>query len=143
MTYAALEAVLRLYLHPERLREDLPTLRLLSRDREAIAAQARRVAPAVAARLEGRARVTVADCSSQIGSGALPVETLPSAALVLTPEGGRRRGGRCERLAETLRGLPTPVIGRIGGDALWLDLRTLEDEAGFLASFAGVSPETA
>ena len=143
MTYAALEAVLRLYLHPERLREELPTLRLLTRDRAAIAAQAQRLAPAVAERLAGRARVTVAACSSQIGSGALPVDTLPSAALVLTPEaraepGRRGAGGRCERLAESLRGLPVPVIGRIGGDALLLDLRTLEDEAGFLDSLAAL-----
>ncbi|MDP4023447.1 L-seryl-tRNA(Sec) selenium transferase [Methylobacterium sp. NEAU 140] len=138
MTYAALEACLRLYLHPERLREALPTLRLLTRERAEIAAQARRLAPAVAAHLAGRASVAVADCTSQIGSGALPVETLPSAALVLTPEpaggGPRGAGGRCRRLAEALRGLPVPVIGRISDDAVVLDLRTLEDEAGLLDS---------
>ncbi len=145
MTYAALEAVLRLYLYPERLREDLPTLRLLSRDQAQIVAQAQRLAPLVAARLEGHASVSVAACSSQIGSGALPVETLPSAALVLSPEGGagagrRGAGGRCERLAATLRGLPVPVIGRISGDTIVFDLRTLEDEAGFLASLAACAP---
>ncbi|WP_342107000.1 L-seryl-tRNA(Sec) selenium transferase [Methylobacterium sp. SI9] len=144
MTYAALEAVLRLYLHPERLAEELPTLRLLTRDRAAIAAQAERLAPAVAQRLAGWAQVSVTDCISQIGSGALPVETLPSAALVLTPdaEGGATRrgaGGRCKRLAERLRGLPVPVIGRISGDVILLDVRTLEDEAGFLGSLDAVT----
>ncbi|SFD79706.1 L-seryl-tRNA(Sec) selenium transferase [Methylobacterium sp. 13MFTsu3.1M2] len=142
MTYAALEAVLRLYLHPERLRADLPTLRLLTRDRDSIAAQAERLAPAVAERLAGRAAVTVAECISQIGSGALPVETLPSAALVLTPASADSRGagGRCRRLAEELRRLPVPVIGRISDDAVRLDLRTLEDEAGFLDSLAALPP---
>jgi L-seryl-tRNA(Ser) seleniumtransferase len=144
MTYAALEAVLRLYLHPERLDEELPTLRLLTRDRAAIAGQAERLAPAAAARLSGWATVSVAACISQIGSGALPVETLPSAALVLTPDLGgegirRGAGGRCKRLAERLRGLPVPVIGRISGDAIVLDLRTLEDEAGFLDSLAAIA----
>jgi len=144
MTYAALEAVLRLYLHPERLAEELPTLRLLTRERAAIAAQAARLAPAVAERLAGWATVAVMDCISQIGSGALPVETLPSAALVLTPEaaggGSARRGagGRCKRLAERLRDLPVPVIGRIQDDAILLDLRTLEDEAGLLDSLASL-----
>ncbi|MCJ2097199.1 L-seryl-tRNA(Sec) selenium transferase [Methylobacterium sp. J-072] len=142
MTYAALEAVLRLYLHPERLAEELPTLRLLTRPCAAIDAQARALAPAVAERLSGWANVSVAECISQIGSGALPVETLPSAALVLVPEaGGARRGGggRCKRLAERLRGLPVPVIGRISGDAVVLDLRTLEDEAGLLDSLSNMS----
>ena len=142
MTYAALEAVLRLYLHPERLTEELPTLRLLTRPRTAIDAQARAIAPAVADLVSGWATVSVGDCISQIGSGALPVETLPSAALVLAPEGegGRRgAGGRCKRLAERLRGLPVPVIGRISGDAIVLDLRTLEDEAGFLDSLSNLS----
>ncbi len=142
MTYAALEAVLRLYLHPERLRAELPTLRLLTRDRDSIAAQAERLAPAVAERLAGRAAVTVAECISQIGSGALPVETLPSAALVLTPAsaGSRGAGGRCRRLAEELRRLPVPMIGRISDEAVRLDLRTLEDEAGFLDSLAALPP---
>ncbi|MET0367901.1 MAG: L-seryl-tRNA(Sec) selenium transferase, partial [Methylobacterium sp.] len=141
MTYAALEAVLRLYLHPERLREELPTLRLLTRERADIAAQAERLAPEVAERLKGRAGVAVAETMSQIGSGALPVETLPSAALVLTPEAeGRSRGtgGRCRRLAERLRGAPVPIIGRIKDDTVLLDLRTLEDERGFLDSLAAL-----
>ena len=137
MTYAALEATLRLYLHPERLAETLPTLRLLTRPRDAIAAQAARLEPAVAARLAGRATVTRIACASQIGSGALPVETLPSAGLALAPPegaGGRRAGGWCRRLAGALRALPVPIIGRTEGDAVRLDLRTLEDEAGFLES---------
>jgi L-seryl-tRNA(Ser) seleniumtransferase len=142
MTYAALEAVLRLYLHPERLRDELPTLRLLTREQGDIAAQARRLAPAVSQRVAGHAEVSVADCVSQIGSGALPVESLPSAALVLTPageKGGKRgAGGRCRRLAETLRRLPVPVIGRISEDTIVLDLRTLEDETGWLDSLSAL-----
>ena len=138
MTYAALEATLRLYLHPERLAQRLPTLRLLTREAGAITAQAHRLAPRVAERLAGRAEVTVLACMSQIGSGALPVETLPSACLALTQpvaEAGRRGAGAWpKRLAAALRALPVPVIGRIAEGGLRLDLRTLEDEAGLLAS---------
>lgn len=143
MTYAALEAVLRLYLHPERLRERLPSLRLLTRPQPEIEAQARRLLAPFAARLAGRAEVSAEPCMSQIGSGALPVETLPSMALVLRRPGsgdGRRAGSGAwlEDLAARLRRLPVPVIGRISEDALRLDLRTLEDETGFLAAIAAL-----
>jgi L-seryl-tRNA(Ser) seleniumtransferase len=66
-------------------------------------------------------------CRSQIGSGALPVDLLPSAAVTI---GGKALDG----LAGTLRALPRPVIGRIGEGRLWLDCRCLEprEEAEFL-----------
>jgi L-seryl-tRNA(Ser) seleniumtransferase len=137
MTYAALETVLRLYEHPEQLRQRLPTLRLLTRPQAEIESQARRLLPEVAKRLEGRAAVAIGACASQIGSGALPIDTLPSACLLLRRLGGgqRRSGGAwLKSLGAALRTLPVPIVGRVADDALHLDLRTLEDEAGFLAS---------
>ena len=73
-------------------------------------------------------RSTIVDCASQIGSGALPVETLPSAGLAIRPQGCARRGPRADALAAALRALPVPVIGRIEDQALVLDLRCLEDD---------------
>lgn len=136
----ALAATLRLYRDPARLAERLPTLRLLARKAEAIEAQARRLLPTVAAAVAGRCTVEVVPCTSQIGSGALPLETLPSAALAFRPVG--EGGGRAlALLAAALRRLPLPVIGRIANDALLLDLRCLEDEDGFLGSLAALDPE--
>ena len=137
MTIAAMEAILRLYLDPDRLAQRLPTLRLLTRARADIRAQAERLLPVVAAALEGVASVAVADCSSQIGSGALPVETLPSAALALSPpqcaKGAGKTDGRWpETLAKRFRMLPVPIIGRIADGRFLLDLRTLEDERLFI-----------
>jgi L-seryl-tRNA(Ser) seleniumtransferase len=126
MTIAALEATLRLYLDPDRLRQRLPALRLLSRTPEDIRACALRLQPAFAAALGERASVAVVDCASQIGSGSLPVDRLPSAALSIRVPG---RGGGTDRLAARLRALPRPVIGRIHDGALLLDLRCLEAEA--------------
>ncbi|QFR33712.1 L-seryl-tRNA(Sec) selenium transferase [Ancylobacter sp. TS-1] len=128
---AALEATLRLYRDPERLKARLPTLRLLARTRAELAARAEALAAPVGARLGSGFTVEAADCASQIGSGALPLETLPSAALAIRPAGGS--GGTLNALQAALRDLPVPVIGRIAEGALILDLRCLEDEAGFLA----------
>jgi L-seryl-tRNA(Ser) seleniumtransferase len=131
---AALEAVLRLYTDPDRLAERLPALRLLTRPAGQIEALARRLLPAVAAALDRVATVEITAAKSQIGSGALPVSLLPSAGLALRPTNGS--GKTVERLAQGLRDLPIPVIGHIAGGAVVLDLRCLEDEAGFLAQLS-------
>ena len=125
MTLAALEATLRLYLHPEKLAAELPTLRLLTRQAEAIRQQGERIQAALAAHYADF-DLQVEPCLSQIGSGSLPVDRLPSAALTFTPRDGR--GSRLEALAARWRLLPVPVIGRIYDGRLWLDLRCLEDE---------------
>ncbi len=124
---AATEATLRLYRDPDRLAERLPTLRMLARPQADIAAQAERLAPLVAGLLGCQVRVIA--CASQIGSGALPTETIPSAALALTP--------RPEALAERLRRQSMPVIGRIQDGALILDLRCLPDDAALLGALRG------
>ena len=129
MTLAALEATLRLYLHPEKLAAELPTLRLLTRQADEIRLQGERMRAALAAHYADF-DLRVEQCLSQIGSGSLPVDRLPSAALTLTPRDGR--GSRLEALAARWRQLPVPVIGRIYDGRLWLDLRCLEDESRFM-----------
>ena len=140
MTIAALASVLRLYADPDRLVERIPTLRLLARPIEDIAATAARLLPALAARLGDTATVKSVPCKSQIGSGSLPAERLPSQALVIRPAAGKGIGSALKRIAASFRALPVPVIGRIQDDAFWLDLRCLEagDEAAFLAQLGGL-----
>ena len=48
-------------------------------------------------------------------------------------------GGAVEALARRLRSLPVPVIGRIEGGRVILDLRCLDDENAFLANFASLA----
>jgi L-seryl-tRNA(Ser) seleniumtransferase len=135
---AALEAVLRLYADPDRLAERLPALRLLTRPPEQIRALGERLLPAVERALSNVAEVALVETRSQIGSGALPVSLLSSMALALRPP-GRRSGAAVETLARALRGLPVPVIGRIETGRVLLDLRCLDDEAGFAAQLAALS----
>lgn len=128
---AALEAVLRLYARPERLTRDLPTLHMLTRPQVEIRTQAAGILPMIAKATAGLATTRIVDCMSQIGSGALPVDTLPSAGIALTPR-GKRRSGAADALAAAFRALPVPVIGRISEGDLILDLRCLTDEHEFI-----------
>ena len=140
LTLAALEPVLALYRSPEHLPERLTTLRLMLRPQGAMRGQATRLQPVLQRALGERWSVTAGATSSQIGSGAMPVETLPSFGLCLRFVGPGSSGRALERLAKALRDLPRPVIGRIADDALWLDLRCLEDadEAAFASQLEGL-----
>ena len=146
LTLAALAAVLGLYRDPDSVAERIPTLRLLSRSSAELAAVAERMARALAPALADVAAVETVDCESQIGSGAAPTRTLPSKGVALRPLTGRRGGGAAlKRLLAAFRALPVPVLGRVHDGALVLDLRCLEDEAGFVdqlaqLSFAGGRP---
>ena len=129
---AALEATLRLYRDPDRLAERLPTLRYLARPRADIAAMAARLAPRVSDLLPEGFAAVACDCDSQIGSGALPTDTLPSAGLRLTGAGGDAP----DRLSARLRALPRPIVGHIHDGALILDLRCLDADDDLLAALA-------
>ncbi|MEN0615427.1 L-seryl-tRNA(Sec) selenium transferase [Klebsiella indica] len=133
MTLAALEATLRLYLHPETLAAELPTLRLLTRPVDEIRQLGERIQAALAEYYPDFV-LRVEPCLSQIGSGSLPVDRLPSAALTFTPCNGR--GSQLEALTVRWRRLPVPVIGRVYDGRLWLDLRCLEDETRFMEMLA-------
>jgi L-seryl-tRNA(Ser) seleniumtransferase len=117
VTLAALAAVLKLYLDPDRLAQRLPTLRLLSRPVEDVRSLASRISRLIPG-------AEVIECESQIGSGALPTQRLPSAGVAIRPGDAR--------LAARFRRLPIPVIGRLQDGAFILDLRCLEDEMGFV-----------
>ncbi|WP_109479985.1 L-seryl-tRNA(Sec) selenium transferase [Paraburkholderia sp. C35] len=140
LTLAALEPVLQLYRAPELLCERLTTLRLLTRPAAEMQEQAARVQVVLQRALGDTYSVTAEPMMSQIGSGALPVDQLPSFGVVMRNAAGKRGGRALLKLEEALRALPRPVIGRIADDALRLDLRCLEaaDEAAFVAQCAGL-----
>ena len=85
--------------------------------------------PALAQILGDDYLVEVCDCDSQVGSGALPLDAIPSAGLIVRC----RDNGILEWLTAALRELRSPVIGRIVDNGLLLDLRCLESEETFLS----------
>ncbi len=139
LTLAALEAVLALYRDPDRLHLRVTAVRQLTRPQADIAAQAARLLPVLQAALAALpVTVDVVALMSQIGSGSLPVERLPSSGFAIRPQG--RKGGVLKRIEQGLRALAKPVIGRIGDGALLLDLRCLAagEENEFGAALAGL-----
>jgi L-seryl-tRNA(Ser) seleniumtransferase len=110
----------------------LPTIRYFTRSQQDIEAAAARLQAPIAAAVGPAYVVSITQCSSQIGSGALPLETMPSAGIAIAPAERKGAGTRLEALAAAFRKLPVPVIGRINKGEFLLDLRCLDDEATFL-----------
>jgi L-seryl-tRNA(Ser) seleniumtransferase len=135
LTLAALEPVLALYRTPEFLGEHLVTLRQLTRPAAVMQEQALRLRPHLQRAIGDAYEVSDAPMFSQIGSGALPVEQLPSHGLAIRTAKGKRGG--LDHLEVLMRGLSRPVIGRAAEKTLWLDLRCLDasDEAEFVAQW--------
>jgi len=138
LTLAALEGVLGLYRAPELLAEKLTVLRLLTRSVSEIESQARRLLATVQAAFGDAFEVTAAPMTSQVGSGALPADRLPSFGLRVDKSQAKRSS--LSRVEAMLRELPRPVIGRIADKALWLDMRCLEvsDELEFTAQWSAL-----
>jgi L-seryl-tRNA(Ser) seleniumtransferase len=132
LTLAALQPVLSLYKAPELLPQRLTTLRLLTRPQAEMEAMAVLLAPVMQSALGEAYKVNAEAMQSQIGSGALPTDLLPSYGLAIHAQqaaaGTRKHGGghQLAALEQALRRLPQPVLGRLAHDALLLDLRCLE-----------------
>jgi L-seryl-tRNA(Ser) seleniumtransferase len=117
---AALEATLRAYLSPATIEQALPAYALIGRSLDEIQKLADSVRPHVERWAAGRATVTIEPGHSQVGSGSLPDQTLETWLIALTP-----LRGSPEALAKALRELRPPVIGRVHGGKVLLDLRGL------------------
>jgi L-seryl-tRNA(Ser) seleniumtransferase len=143
LTLAALEAVLSLYRDPDRLHLRVTAVRQLTRPEAEIAEQAARLLPALRQALAALpVTAEVVALKSQIGSGSLPVDRLPSAGFAIRPQG--KKSGVLNRIEQGLRALPKPVISRIENGALLLDLRCLDvgEEIEFRASLAALPAAT-
>ncbi len=125
LTYAALEATLALYrLRPEALARELPVLSMLCQSGEAVSRRAHALASALQGEWASALRVEVVASRAQAGSGALPLEELPSYAVALALV-----SGGVEDLARRLRTADVAVVGRIERARLLLDMRAVaEDE---------------
>lgn len=129
MTLAALEATLRLYLDPERARNEVPTLRMMTASPDELARRARRLAARLRKALGDAARVGTVPGVSRVGGGSFPERDLPTTLVEVAPVA-------CTATVLKTRLLDTdpPLVGRLENDTFRLDPRTLDD-----AEFAPVA----
>ncbi len=119
LTYAALEGTLLEYL-AGRARQTVPAVRMLHLDAGAIGARARALAEPLAA---AGWHVALVNDHSAVGGGSAPGLRLPTVLLAL-----ERDGWSAARIEQRLRELAPPIIARIAGERVMLDLRTVTDE---------------
>jgi L-seryl-tRNA(Ser) seleniumtransferase len=132
ITLAALAEVINLYQDSRRLSARLPLLVDLTRPLKEIEAVAAQLLPIVQAAVQNKAKVVTNSCQSQIGSGSLPLDLVPSVALEITPVAEKgQTDAMLIGLALAFRKLPKPVIGRIHDGKLIFDLRCLTDSEEF------------
>ncbi len=130
LTISALSGVLKLYRHPEKLAENLPTMKFLTRKPDEIFKLAEGILPELLKRISPKFEAKIVETKSQIGSGALPLDQLDSFALSI--ESAEKSNKALIEIAHKFRQLPVPIVGRIAGGRLLFDLRTLEFPSSFL-----------
>lgn len=128
LTLAALEATLRLYLEEEPWAR-VPALRMLSMP---LAEVEKRAEQLIALVREGGAvtlSLAIKEGYSQAGGGSLPGNGIPTKLVAIT-----WAGQTAAHLEQGLRQYDPPIVGRVHGEELLLDLRTVaEDEVPVVA----------
>jgi len=119
LTLAALEATLRLYRDEAEAVAKIPTLRMITMNRDETQARATALMDAL-----GNLPITTEALAlfSRPGGGSLPLLELPSCCVGLTLP-----GMGANALEKALRKNDPPVIGRIENDTYILDPRTLQE----------------
>ena len=130
LTLAALEATLRLYRQSPDITQAIPTLRAFTRPLDEIREFGAAVLPKLQDTLRGGFRLMLEDSTSQIGSGALPTEELPTVVIAI-----EHPKLSATSIAKKFRAANPPIIGRINDDRFLLDLRTIFDPQELIPNF--------
>jgi L-seryl-tRNA(Ser) seleniumtransferase len=130
LTLAALEATLRRYRQSPDIVQEIPTLRAFTRPLDEIRALGDELLPRLRAALGQEFHIQLQPSTAQIGSGALPIEELPTVVIsVAHPKLS------ANIIAQKFRAAHPPIIGRINDDRFLLDLRTILDAEDLIPKF--------
>ncbi|MCY4130024.1 MAG: L-seryl-tRNA(Sec) selenium transferase [Gammaproteobacteria bacterium] len=135
LTLALLDETLKAYEDVENIRDHVPTLRALSMSQKELHARAKRIHARFAEVLPEEFTIDIEETEAEVGSGAMPGHSIPSVAISV-------RGSTnttTQTLFATLRGLETPVIGRMYKGAIHLDVRGAEPLEEFISNLDTLS----
>ena len=122
LTLAALEATLEMFLDEQQALTEIPTLEMFLRDKGRIAEQAQRMVKSIKSSAK-HAEVMTIDGFSQMGSGSLPAQDLPTCLIAIKPA-----NMGAETFATRLRGWAMPIFARIEKEMVLIDPRTLRPD---------------
>ena len=117
--YAALEPTLRLYLNEENLLKENQILRMLLEPIDNLNKKAQELYEKLDG-MQTSCQFKVEKTNIEIGSGAMPLEEIPSRAISM-----RWDSVPTEALAKKFRSHSPPIVGYIRDDRLFFDLRTI------------------
>jgi L-seryl-tRNA(Ser) seleniumtransferase len=121
LTLAALEATLKLYLHPEKIQETIPSFRYLTRPLSEIEETAKTLVWLLGKQFSEEAEIRMEDGFSQAGGGSLPEENLPTWVVTV-----RHKRLSPNEVSDRFRANDPPIVGRVYQDAFRLDVRCLD-----------------
>ena len=119
---AALDAVLRLYLDPERAMASIPTLAALAAPLDVVRDRATRLRDLLAGAGVPVDRLELVETVARAGAGALPVTEVPSVAVAAAVP-----AAEADHRAELLRRGDPAVVCRVHDGRLLFDLRAVRD----------------
>lgn len=119
-TAATLEVVLQEYLSEEKAIQNIPALRMITKEIEEITRDAQEL-ETLLQQAELPAHIQMEPCESQIGGGSLPLERIPSMAVTIHPE-----KITTAELELRLRHMSVPMIVRTMNDKIVIDVRTVD-----------------
>ncbi len=122
LTIAGLEATLRLFLTPEKINIAHPVYRMFSVSLPEIEKRVKRAIRKLSPQIKGEAEISLVDGGSQVGSGSVPVETIPTKLLSIKPVVFSP-----ENLAKQLRMENPPIFTRVHKESVLFDFRTIQE----------------
>lgn len=127
ITIAAMEATLKLFFNSAKLSLNHPSYRMFSIGLEELENRAQKIKKKLDDVAKDKADIAVVDGDSQVGSGSVPLETLPTKLLKMNPS-----FISADNFAKKLRFNSPPIFTRVHKDSVFFDFRTIqpgEDES--------------